>query len=58
MIYVVQYHLCNLQYLAETKRRLKDRFNEHRRAVDKTNIKSKPTTVSPQAPRKLPVSGE
>ncbi|CAH3027844.1 unnamed protein product [Porites evermanni] len=30
----------------ETKRRLKDRFNEHRRAVDKTNIKSKPTTVS------------
>ena len=30
----------------ETKRRLKDRFNEHRRAVDKTNIKSKPTIVS------------
>ena len=30
----------------ETKRCLKDRFNEHRRAVDKTNIKSKPTTVS------------
>ena len=48
---MVQCHLCNLQYLGETKRRLKDRFNEHRRAVDKTNIKSKPTTVSPQAPR-------
>ena len=30
----------------ETKRRLKDRFNEHRRLVDKTNTKSKPTTVS------------
>jgi len=23
--------LCNLQYIGETKRRLKDRFNEHRR---------------------------
>ena len=30
----------------ETKRRLKDRLNEHRRSVDKTNIKSKPTTAS------------
>ena len=28
------------------QRRLKDRFNEHRRSVDKTNIQSKPTTVS------------
>ena len=27
-------------------RRLKDRFNEHRRTVDKSNTKSKPTTVS------------
>ena len=26
----------NLKYIGETKRRLKDRFNEHRRAVDKT----------------------
>ena len=41
-----QYNRCNLQYLGENKRRLKDRFNEHRRAVDKTNIKSKPTNVS------------
>ena len=46
VIYMVQCHRCNLQYIGETKRRLKDRFNEHRRAVDKTNIKSKPTTVS------------
>ena len=45
MIYIVQCNRCNLQYIGETKRRLKDRFNEHRRAVDKTNIKSKPTTV-------------
>ena len=43
---MVQCNRCNLQYIGETKRRLKDRFNEHRRAVDKTNIKSKPTTVS------------
>ena len=45
VIYMVQCNRCNLQYIGETKRRLKDRFNEHRRAVDKTNIKSKPTTV-------------
>ena len=46
VIYMVQCNRCNLQYIGETKRRLKDRFNEHRRAVGKTNIKSKPTTVS------------
>ena len=28
-----QCNRCNLQYMGETKRRLKDRFNEHRRAV-------------------------
>ena len=32
--------------MGEAKRRLKDRFNEHRHSVDKTNIKSKPTTVA------------
>ena len=37
---------CKLQYIGETKRRLKDRFNEHRSPVDKTKIKSKPTFVS------------
>ena len=42
----IAYLSCNLQYIDETKRRLKNRFNEHRRAVDKTNIKSKPTTIS------------
>ena len=46
VICMVQCNRCNLQYRGENKRRLKDRFNEHRRAVDKTNIKSKPTTVS------------
>ena len=39
VIYMVQCNRCNLQYIGETKRRLKDRFNEHRSAVDKTNIK-------------------
>ena len=43
---MVQCTRCNLQYIGETKRRLKDHFNEHRRAVDKPNIISKPTTVS------------
>ena len=46
LIYMVQCNRCHLQYIGETKRRLKDRFNEHRRTVDKTNISSKPTTVS------------
>ena len=45
-MHMIQCNRCNLQYVGETKRRLKDRFNEHRRAVDKTNIKSKPTTIS------------
>ena len=38
----IAYLSCNLQYIGETKRRLKDRFNEHRRAVDKTNINLNP----------------
>ena len=38
VIYMVQCNRCNLQYIGETKRRLKDRFNEHRRGVDKTTI--------------------
>ena len=46
LIYMIQCTLCNKQYIGETKRRLKDRFNEHRRPVDKTNTKSSPTTVS------------
>ena len=45
---MVKCNRCNLQYMGETKRRLKDRFNEQRRAVDKININSKPTTVSEQ----------
>ena len=46
LIYMVQCNRCHLQYIGDTKRRLKDKFNEHRRPVDKTNITSKPTTAS------------
>ena len=41
----IQCNRCHLQYVGGTMRRLKDRFNEHRRSVDKTNIKSKPTLL-------------
>ena len=41
-----QCNCLDFQCIAETKRPLKDRLDEHRRPVDKTNIKSKPTTVS------------
>ena len=41
---MIQCNRCNLQYIRETKRRLKDRFNEHRRTIDNPNNKSKPTT--------------
>ena len=39
---MIQCNRCNLQYMGETKRRLKDRFNEHRRTIDNPNNKSKP----------------
>ena len=34
---MIQCNRCNLQYIGETKRRLKDRFNEHRRTIDNPN---------------------
>ena len=37
---------CNKQYIGETKTRLKDRFNEHRRPVDRPTPSSRPTAVS------------
>ena len=46
VFYMIQCNRCNLQYIGETKRRLKDRFNEHRRTVDNPNNKSKPTTAA------------
>ena len=43
---MIQGNRCNLQYIGETKRCLKDRFNEHRRTIDNPNNKSKPTTAA------------
>ena len=43
---MIRCNYCHKQYIGETKRRLKDRFNEHRRPVDKQTNSSKPTTVS------------
>ena len=46
LIYMIQCNRCNLQHIGETKRRLKDRFNEHRRTIDNPKTKSKPTTAA------------
>ena len=46
LIYMLQSNRCNLQYIGETKRRLKDRFNKHRRTIDNPNNKSKPTRAA------------
>ena len=43
---MIQCNRSHLQYIGETRRRLKDRFNEHRRAIDNPNSISKPTTVA------------
>ena len=43
---MVQCNRCPKQYIGETKRRLKDRFNEHRRTADKQTNISKPAAVS------------
>ena len=45
---MVECRRCNKQYIGETKRQLKERFNEHRRPVDKQVIpnNSKLTAVS------------
>ena len=41
-----KFNRFNLQCIGETKWRLRDRFNEHRRSVDKTNVIFKHTTVA------------
>ena len=43
---MIQCTKCNLQYIGETKRRLKDRFNEHRRPIINTFCSYTPTAVS------------
>ena len=46
VIYMIQRTKCNLQYIRETKRRLKDRFNEHRRPIINPFCSYIPTAVS------------
>ena len=46
VIYIIQCTKCNLQYIGETKRRLKDRFNEHRRPIMNPFCSYTPTAVS------------
>ena len=46
LIYIIQCNRCNLRYIGEPKRRLKDRFNEHRRTMDNPNTKSRPTATA------------
>ena len=43
---MIQCYRCNLQYIGETKRRLKDLFNEHRRTIDNSDAKSEPTKAT------------
>ena len=43
---MIQYTKCNLQYIGETKRRLKDRFNEQRRPIIDHFCSYTPTAVS------------
>ena len=46
IIYMIQCTKCNLQYIGETKRRLKDRFNEPRRPIINPFSSYTPTVVS------------
>ena len=43
---MIQCNCCHLQNIRQTKRRVKYKLDEHRRSVDKTDTKSKPTTVA------------
>ena len=46
---MVHCNRCHKQYIGETKRRLKDRFNERRRPVDKqTNKQTVPNSAQSQ----------
>ena len=46
LIYMIHCLRCHKQYIGETKRRLKDRFNEHRRPVDRPTPSSTHTADS------------
>ena len=45
VIYMIQCTKCNPQYIGETKRRLKERLNEHRRPIINSSSYS-PTAAS------------
>ena len=45
VVYMVHCNRYHKQYKGETKGRLKERFNEQRRPVDKQTNSCKPTTV-------------
>ena len=61
VICLIQCRLCNLQYIGETKRRLKDRFNEHRRPILNPTGNYIHTAVSehrhPRTPLATPLGG-
>ena len=49
LVYIIQCTKCKIQYIGETKRRLSDRFGEHRRALEKAITQrdiDQPTAVS------------
>jgi len=46
LVYMIHCLRCNKQYIGETKRRLKDRFIEHRRPVDRHTPSFRPTAVA------------
>ena len=46
LIFMIHCLRCNKQDIGETKRRLKDHFNEYRRPVDRPIPSSRPTAVS------------
>ena len=43
---MIQCNRCNVQYIGETKRRLKDRVNEQHCTIENPNNKSKPITAA------------
>ena len=43
-----QCNRCKLKYIGETKRKLKERFNDHRRTIDYEGKNQNPTSVTEQ----------
>ena len=45
LIYMIECRKCQKQYIGETKRRLNERFGEHRRSVTKPHLQGHPTNL-------------